>query len=292
MTIERAASRTAVLVCQGRAAADGRLARDVFSDPVAYELLTPQERTAVDRVRASMVPSGWAPRFGYESVHACTEIMVPRTVAIDDAIRYHPHRQLVILGAGLDSRAWRMSELADVDVTEIDHPASQADKRARVGTRRPLARAFRYLPVDFATDDLGRALEAGGHDPDVPTTWVWEGVIPYLTRSDIVATLNAVGGRSARGSTLVVNYQTPSLRARAGRVMVAVLARLGSTAPVTSGEPWRTLLTPAQAARLLADAGFGIETDDDLLEIAGRIGLTTQRVTSLTNGRVAVATRR
>jgi len=291
MPTERAASRTAILVCQGRAAADGRLATGRFSDPIAYELLTSPERTIVDQVRASMVPQGWSARVAYESVRACAELMAARTVVIDDAIRDHGNPQLVILGAGLDSRAWRMRELAEVDVIEVDHPASQADKRARLGERPTLARTARFQPVDFATDDLGDALATSGHDPGVPTTWVWEGVVPYLTLDQVTTTLRAIAIRSARGSTLVVNYQTPSLRARAGRILAAGLTRLGSTATITAGEPWRTLLTPAQIAALLGGAGFGVHADDDLLTIARRLGLQEAARTSLRNGRVAIAIR-
>ena len=122
-----------MLVCQGRAAADGRLAPGVFSDPVAIELLREDERVPVELVRAGTPPSGAAARLAYESVRAAAGSMVPRTVAIDAAIAARPCPQLVVLGAGLDDRAWRMRELADVDVLEVDHPASQADKRDRVG---------------------------------------------------------------------------------------------------------------------------------------------------------------
>ena len=296
MPEQRAASRTAVLVCQGRAVADGRVADGPvaggrFADPIAYDLLHADERVPVDQVRAGTPPQGWAARAAYEAVRACAEIVVPRTIAIDDAVRAHPHPQLVVLGAGLDTRAWRMAELADVDVTEIDHAASQQDKRARIGERTSLARTFRFQPVDFAVDDLGAALEAGGHDRDVPTTWLWEGVVPYLTRHDVIATLRVLGDRSVRGSTLIVNYQTPSPRARAGRLLAGVLARLGRTPTITANEPWRTLLTPAQLSALLTNAGFGIQHDDDLLTIADRLGLETRMRTSLRNGRVAVAVR-
>ena len=116
-----AASSTAVLVCQGRASADGRYAVGRFSDPVAEELLAPDERTVVDRVRSGDVPAQAAERTAYEMVRRSGITMVPRTVAIDEAIREHDAAQLVILGAGLDARAWRMSELAHVTVFEVDH---------------------------------------------------------------------------------------------------------------------------------------------------------------------------
>lgn len=287
----RPASRTAVLVCQGRAVADGRVAPGAYADPVAVELLRADERAVVEQVRAGHVPRGWAERVTYESVATCADVVAPRTAAIDEAIRTHPHPQLVILGAGLDSRSWRMPELTTVDVTEIDHPASQHDKQERVGDRPPLARTHRFQAADLSTEELEGALDAAGHDPRTPTTWLCEGLIPYLRHTDLIRTLAAVAGRSARGSTLIVNYQTPSWRAHCGRIASAAFARLGGARTLTAGEPWRTLLSPADAARLLAEAGFDMQTDDDLLTVAQRIGLSTAHTTSLSNGRVAVAVR-
>ena len=130
---ERAASRTAVLVCQGRAVADGRSAVGRFADPVAVRLLRAEERTRVDEVRAGTPPQGWQARTAYESVRACAEVVGPRTVAIDEALRARPTGQLVILGAGLDTRAWRLPELAGTHVGVLDDPASQRDKRPRLG---------------------------------------------------------------------------------------------------------------------------------------------------------------
>ncbi|MEW2622015.1 class I SAM-dependent methyltransferase [Streptomyces sp. NPDC048106] len=288
---ERPASRTAVLVCQGRAAADGRAAVGRFADPVAVRLLRAAERVAVDEVRASTPPQGWQARAVYEGVRACAEVVVARTVAIDEALRARPAGQLVILGAGLDTRAWRLPELARTDVWEVDHPASQQDKRARLGEAAhdggelvALARSVRFTPVDFATDDLGAALDAAGHDPSAPTTWLWEGVVPYLTREQVRATLAALTARTAPGSTLVVNYQAPSAKAAAGRLLARVL---GSS--VTAGEPWRSLWKPRRMADLLAGYGLRVTSDDDLLTLARSVGGPARGRTSLGSGRVAVA---
>ncbi|MFE7235765.1 class I SAM-dependent methyltransferase [Streptomyces sp. NPDC002405] len=297
----RAASRTAVLVCQGRAAANGRAAAGQFADPVAVALLRVAERTPVDEVRANTPPKGWQERTVYESVRACAEVVVPRTVAIDEALRAHVTGQLVILGAGLDTRAWRLPELARTDVWEVDHPASQQDKRARLAEAAPLlrgpdegdllaaglpaiARSVRFTPVDFAVDDLGAALDAAGHDPAAPTTWLWEGVVPYLTRDEVRATVAALAARTVPGSALVVNYQAPSARAAAGRLLTRVL---GSS--VTSGEPWRSLWRPQRMAALLAEYGLRVVSDDDLLTLAHTLGSPARGRTSLQSGRVAVA---
>jgi methyltransferase (TIGR00027 family) len=267
----------------------------VFSDPVASDLLRPEELAVVEQVRAGTPPEGWSARLEYEAVRACAHVVVPRTVAIDRAIGDRPHPQLVILGAGLDTRSWRLKALADVDVTEVDHPASQRDKLERVRDRPSLARTLRFAAVDLASDDvaadLGAALDAVGYDPEVPTTWLWEGVVPYLTHDEVVRTMHAIGRCSARGSSLIVTYQSPSRRARFGRLLTRVLAMVGRREAATANEPWRTLLTAAQMASLLVDAGFGVHSDDDLLTVATRIGTETGARTSLQNGRVAVAYR-
>ena len=119
-------------------------------------------------------------------------MMVARTVAIDDAVRAATAPQVVILGAGLDGRAWRMPELRDVTVFEVDHPDSQRVKRARVSALEPVARDIRFVPVDFTRDRLDDALAAAGHDATRATTWIWEGVVMYLELSDIDATLSVI----------------------------------------------------------------------------------------------------
>ncbi|WP_406154377.1 class I SAM-dependent methyltransferase [Streptomyces sp. NBC_01023] len=304
----RDASRTAVLVCQGRAAADGRAAAggsadSRFADPVAARLLRGTERAPVDQVRAGTPPQGWQARTMYEGVRACAEVVVPRTVAIDEALRARATGQLVILGAGLDTRAWRLPGLAQTDVWEVDHPASQQDKRARLTeaaheahgseeTPRPeddaglpaLARSVRFTPADFAVDDLGAVLDAAGHNPSAPTTWLWEGVVPYLTRDQVRTTVAALATRTAPGSALIVNYQAPSVKASAGRLLTRVLGK-----SVTAGEPWRSLWKPQQMAALLAEYNLRVVSDDDLLALTHTLAGPARGRASLRSGRVAVA---
>ena len=284
------ASRTAVLVCQGRAVADGRMAVGRFADPVAMRLLRDDERRAVEQARASDDPRDVRERLVVEMLRACAEGMVPRTVAIDDAIRGAANPQVVVLGAGLDSRPWRLAALRDAVTFAVDHPASQAEARERAADLTPVGR-LGFVPVDLSTDDLGAALARAGHDPGAPTTWVWEGVVPYLTADDVRATVAAVAERSAPGGVLVVQYQTRSWTATAGRVLSRVVLRLTRSPDPLTGEPWRSLWSPAGMARLLAGHGFAVSTDDDLLTLAGRLGSPATRRGSLTSGRVAVATR-
>jgi len=289
---ERAASSTAVLVCQGRATADGRYAAGRFSDPVARDLLDPDERTVVDDVRDGRVPASRSQQLSHELVRWTAVGMVPRTIAVDDAVRSHAARQVVILGAGLDARAWRMPELASATVFEVDHPASSRDKQRRLAGREPLAAQVVTVAVDLATDPLGPPLEAAAYDPSVETTWIWEGVVPYLTAAQVGETVAQVAGLSAPGSRLVVAYQARSWRSAIGRgVMRVVLSAARQPNPMAR-EPWRSLWRPEDLRALLADHGLTVDDDHDLLELSTGLDLPTGNSASLRSGRVAVATQR
>ena len=280
-----------MLVCQGRAAAHERIAPALFADPVALPMLRPDERVPVHQVRAATSPQGAAARVGYEMVRAIAEVVVPRTVAIDAAVRARPSPQVVILGAGLDGRAWRMAELADAEVYEVDHPASQRDKHERVAGLTPVAGRLRWVPVDLTRDRLGDALEAAGHRAGTVTTWVWEGVVPYLTRAEVEAAVAAVAARSAAGSALVVNYQAPSVAAAVGVVVARGMLALTRSPRLWRDEPRRSTWTAQTMGTLLAGHGFTPTGDEDTLTIARRLPMTIRQRRSLASGRVATAVR-
>ncbi|MEU8169523.1 class I SAM-dependent methyltransferase [Micromonospora sp. NPDC049004] len=284
-----AASRTAVLVCQGRAAADGLIAVGRFADPTAARLLRADEREAVQWVRDAAVPQPWRQRVDYETVRACAEMMVPRTVAIDDAVRDHRSSQVVILGAGLDGRAWRMPELADKAVFEVDQPSSQRDKRERAEGLPGTAPTF--VAVDFGRDRLAEALATAGHRPDEPTTWIWEGVVPYLTRAEVSTTVAAIAACSAPHSRLVVNFQLPGKSLTLGRLVARLLMVSTGRRSFWATEPWRSTWTPAAMTALLARHGFTVTGDHDLLDTARALALPIRRATSLARSRVIVADR-
>jgi methyltransferase (TIGR00027 family) len=282
---ERRASRTAVTVCQARAAADGRIAPGRFADPTAMPLLRAEEQAEVHRVREGRPPKGMAERFPYEMVRGAADIVVPRTVAIDDAARAGAATQVVILGAGLDGRAWRL-EMPGATFFEVDHPASQQEKRDRAAnlTGAPPT----YVPVDFAHDVLTDALEAAGHRADQPTTWIWEGVVPYLTRDEVSATVASIAARSASGSRLIVNYQLPSW---IGEVVRKVIGMVAGRQNPWAAEPWLSTWSAAAMSRLLALHGFVVRSDQDLLEITEDLGVRLGQRASMRSGRIAVAER-
>jgi methyltransferase (TIGR00027 family) len=283
------ASRTAVIVCQARAAADGRFATDRFADPVAIALLHSDEQVVVRQVRTGVPPKTWADRVEFETVRAAADVIVPRTVTIDDAVRARAASQLVILGAGLDDRAWRMPELAGVDVFEVDHPASQADKRDRVGDLRPLARSVRYVPVDFSRDQLAPGLASAGHQTQIATTWIWEGVVTYLRRHEVAATLRAIRERSTDGSRLIVNYQTMTLSTFLGRMIARAMAATARRRSPWTDEPVRSSWTAGTMSNLLATQGFRVSRDENMLAVASDLTMPVRQRQSLRSGRVAIA---
>ncbi len=138
-----------------------------------------------------------------------------------------------------------MRELAKSIVFEVDHPDSQLQKRQRVTPLTLEAREVRFVPLDFRSGDLAHALEAAGHNSQLSTAWIWEGVVMYLTRDDIQRTLSTIEARSAPGSRLIVAYHQPALML----LLLAVIVR-------RLGEPIRTVLTPHQMRNLLDHYGF------------------------------------
>jgi methyltransferase (TIGR00027 family) len=238
----------------------------IFDDAVAQSLLPPGLARLV-RAAAS-VPMGV--RVAHRRIGAATRGLsygVPlRTAAIDDAVRASVAdgvRQLVLLGAGLDARAFRMPCLAEVTVFELDHPDTQAFKRDGTRDLSPLAREVRFCPVDFETETLSGALGAHGFDRSSPSVWVWEGVTMYLTLDAIEATLDSVGGLAAPGSTLAMTYLPRDYSTR-------FLQTVGEVGAMWIGEALRCQLAPGELAARLEARGFSLKSDDSALEWARR----------------------
>ena len=104
--------------------------------------------------------------------------------------------QIVILGAGLDARAWRLPALESTTVFEVDHPATQRYKQRRIGRRTPCAEV-RYVAVDFEKARFSQGLERAGFRSADPTMWIWEGVAMYLPLDAIRDTLEQLTRLSA-----------------------------------------------------------------------------------------------
>ena len=274
-------SQTAVMVAAARAAAHGRTDVAAFSDPTALALLPESARQRVERFRSGVPSRSLRERARGAFLEKRSKMMVARTVAVDQAIRAAASPQVVILGAGLDGRAWRMPELADVTVFEVDHPDSQREKRSRAESLQQTAHDVRFVPVDFTRDRLEDALASAGHDPARQTTWVWEGVVMYLERADIESTLRVVEARSLPGSRLIVVYNSPSIIRRIGGVLLGLL-----------GEPFRSSFNAQEMRTLLAGFAFTVVEDEDLSTIALRLSAAFADMTRiLKDMRIATAVR-
>ncbi|MGD9998727.1 MAG: class I SAM-dependent methyltransferase, partial [Ilumatobacteraceae bacterium] len=136
---------------------------------------------------------------------------------------------------------------------------------------------------------VASALATAGHVSGLPTPWVWEGVVPYLTLTQVDATMRAIARASAPGSTLVVNYQSRRWRARIGRLLARAMALVARADDPMAGEPFRSSWTTGSMAALLGRHGFAVESDRDLETIATAMGAHLGSRHSLRSGRVAIA---
>ena len=120
--------------------------------------------------------------------------------------------QLVILGAGYDSRAYRFESLkGNVRVFEVDHPSTQRSKTAKV--RRVLGSLPEhvvYVPIDLNESNLAQGLSASGYDSSRKTLFIWEGVVSYLTPEAVDETLAFVAHNSGEGSSIIFDYLSQS----------------------------------------------------------------------------------
>jgi methyltransferase (TIGR00027 family) len=163
-------------------------------------------------------------------------------------------RQYVLLGAGLDTFAYR-NPYPELRVFEIDHPATQQWKRQLLTTSSiAIPESLTYVPVDFERESLPERLLASGFDPSVPAFFGWLGVVPYLTLSAFRATVSFIAARP-QGSGVVFDYGQP-------REALPLLERLGHDSLAArvqiAGEPFQLFFMPVQVAAELS--GFaGIE---------------------------------
>jgi len=272
-------SRTAHFVTLGRALADAGLSHvRGFQDPTARHFLT-------EKGKRSFAKAELAARDGKRGITAdaarvMADMIALRTAAIDAAVRdaiAAGATQLVILGAGYDGRAWRMPELEGVKVFEVDHPATQGDKRAHLNELPSPKGIVTFVSMNFETESLDNALQSAGHDRSSPTCWIWEGVVMYLRRDAMRATLASIAKRSAPTSTLIVNYHTIHRRFLA-RLMFRLI-----------GEPQISAWTPEEMAADLRSAGFVVREDSSMTDWNGRFAQGQAKVQRGFYMRVAVA---
>lgn len=238
-------SRTAEFVAFNRAL--GTLAPQVpgFLDPFAVRFLPDKLQKRVEKARAALLSGARKSPYPFwqRDIGLFNEF---RTVMLDRALSSAlSPEQLVILGAGLDSRAWRLDGLTDTTVFEVDHPSSQAWKRERSAPVPFKAKGLHFVAMDFERDRLAPLLQSAGFDPRKRTFWLWEGVTMYLRPEVVSANLGAFSALSTPGSRIALTY----LRKRNGRVPRSLfLAMLG--------EPLRSAFEPAEIRELAGSRGW------------------------------------
>lgn len=219
----------------------------VVDDPLAQQMVPPKARRALAVLQ---LPGLW--RLARRSTNpslAVRTMFFDRFVAeaIDDGVR-----QVVILAAGYDSRAWRMAR-PGVTFFEVDRPATQADKRTRAPVGGPV-----YVPADVTDQRLMEMLANAGLRADEPIAFVAEGLIVYMTRAAVADLFARLSEFALPGSRLAVSFDSGFQRKPLMRwVMTAYYRR--------SGETFRFHLSPEDAPAFMSAAGW---TVDDLVSPA------------------------
>lgn len=159
-----------------------------------------------------------------------------RTAKIDALLeQFLPEvTQCVILGAGLDTRAWRLAASARVTLYEVDYPHVLDFKAARLAGLPLVCAARHAVAADVAAPDLGARLAAVGFRREQPTVWLIEGVIVYLTAAQIAALNDNLASSSAPGSRVVATFMGEGVSGMFSAGMIsrfddapALLARYG-----------------------------------------------------------------
>ena len=230
----------------------------IFADPLALRMLGEDAEAIAGRAEE------------YASGRRMRIFIAARTRFAEDALAVALERgvrQLVVLGAGLDTYAYRGPLRDRVRIFEVDHPATQAWKRqllADAGIAVPACLTF--APVDFERETLADGLAAAGFDPEQRTFFTWLGVVPYLTEEAVWSTLGFIAG--LRNETHVVFDYTdppdslsPEMRASHDR-RAAHVADLG--------EAFKSCFEPDPLRAKLTDLGFSEVEDLGPRQIAAR----------------------
>lgn len=212
-------------------------------DPIARHFLTS---------RSTVIGETWIPepliRWVYnQGCPGLQGYIVARTRYIDDFIQRCLEcglEQLVILGAGYDSRAYRFEGLnAPTTVFELDYPATQQVKMSRLSSiLGQLPKHVVYVPIDFVHESLEQRLLESGYAPQAKTVFVWEGVTYYITAQAVDQTLAFVANNSGQESAIIFDYLSPSV--------------VDGTCPRREAKMWRKAMIQRGEPLL-----FGVEED-------------------------------
>ena len=275
-------STTAYRVAMRRAAHQLLDRPVVLEDPIALRIVGPRGAAAIrENPRRFDSAFGRALRLFLVARSRCAEDALAHAVAADV-------RQYVVLGAGLDTFAYRNPHPPErLRVFEVDMPATQAWKREMLGrTKIEPPASLTFVPVDFETQSLPEQLRAAGFRENEPAFFSWLGVTMYLTRDAVMGTLRYVAQRPA-GSGVTFDYMTPPHKLPwLRRIGFHLVARRVAKA----GEPWKTWFDAGQLALELRAMGLGRLEDLDGPALNERFfGGRERRLGGASAGRVMTA---
>jgi methyltransferase (TIGR00027 family) len=249
-------SRTAFAAAGHRAAHQVLERGAIFADPLAVPILGEDAETVVRE--AEEQPTRRLMRM----------FIAVRTRFAEDALGAAVRggvRQLVVLGAGLDTFAYRSPFGEKLRIFEVDYPATQEWKRGRLAEAEiAVPEWLTFAPVDFERQSLNEGLAAAGFDPSVQTFFTWLGVVPYLSGEAIWATLGFIAGVGG-GAHVVFDYSDPpeTLSAEMRALHDARAARVEA-----AGEAWVSYFDAEKLRERLMGIGFREVEDLGPAEIA------------------------
>ncbi len=161
--------------------------------------------------------------------------------------------QIAILGAGFDTRAYRIPGIEKTRVFEIDYPTTQEAKRkALKKVIDPLPRYVTFLPVDFNTQSLGERLQTCGFNEQAKTLFIWQGVTYFLNAQGVDSTLNFIANHAGPGSSIIFDYMYNEIFQDPNNSYAKALKRAGKM----SGEEYLFGINRGQVEPFLTQRGF------------------------------------
>lgn len=193
-------SNTALWVAYMRAYHTRHAADKIFDDFLAYDLVPEDVR---EQIEQQIIPEIFLP--GTSSVVSRARYTED---TLEEAIRQGV-KQYVILGAGMDTFAFRRPDLMkQLKVFEVDHPSTQKFKLRRLaelGWEQP--ENLHFIPIDFTKESLETELiHSSSYDPEAKSFFSWLGVTNYLTQEEVLTTLRSIANIASSSSTLVFDY--------------------------------------------------------------------------------------
>jgi methyltransferase (TIGR00027 family) len=229
-------------------------AERICNDPYAEYFLPERFFSAENRKdKIGEIISDWDARFP-----GVTNSIIARTRFIDDCLQEALNadiHQLVILGAGYDTRALRFEALRETaTVFELDHPATQKAKLERIKNHLEADLShIRYVSIDFSKEDIAEKLVTSGYDDQLKTLFIWEGVTYYLPAQAVDRTLQFIRRHSAFQSSVVFDYFPSTVVDGTTHLVEARALREGLK---RIGEEIMFGIDPVQIAVFMEDRGF------------------------------------